>query len=73
MAKLQSFLDSVDLYGAQANKFSYKTREYVHSTTGLGFSMMHWVLMLAFAAIKFLFVANNYNPNIAIYSNYDIH
>jgi hypothetical protein len=47
------FFDTIDIYGASANKFSYKGRETVHSYFGITFSFFHLLLMVAFAVIKF--------------------
>jgi len=39
----------------------------MHSVFGLGFSMIHYILVLAFLGLKLTFVAFSYNPNITVF------
>ena len=71
--KLQGLLDSVDLYGGQANQFTIKGRTNLHSQIGVLCSVIHYIALFSFALLKFGFVAKKHNPDISVFTERNQH
>lgn len=66
-------LDTLDVFGAKANQFSFRRRDVLHTCMGSTAAILQIIALLAFAVIRLYLVFWKPNPDISVFEEVDKH
>jgi hypothetical protein len=63
----RNVMDTIDIYGGTPNQFTIKGRSNLHSYSGVGCSILHFIAIFIFACLKLSFVITKFNPQVSVF------
>jgi hypothetical protein len=70
---VSNVLDTIDVFGFEANQFSFRRRARGHTCVGTTASIGLIIFMLIFASIRLYLVIEKPNPDISVFEERDKH